>query len=361
MKRIVLWGTGKVATSILSNSIVLEAYEILGVIDNNSQKQGQSFFGYTIFAPEVLNSFEKIDNIVVLLDAFEDVYSQIIEINPIFEKLIDDKNYFYKQSIICRYKEDDDEQIREVTNYISSHRLQVFNYPFVDKYKNYMPKVSKDGVSGLFYVIHQGRKLFFSREFDDEYKVVDYYRSILMEQDEKSPHRYMTDDFGVNQGDVVIDIGVAEGNFSLEIIEKAKKVYLIESDPLWIEALKYTFKNYKDKVCILDNFISDYNEGKISTLDNIIHEKIDFIKMDIEGSEYEALKGARKLLSANSGIKLSVCCYHSDFDQELIENELKIQGFEFCTTDGYMWYPLTNKQSNISTQLHRGIIRAFKY
>lgn len=44
-------------------------------------------------------------------------------------------------------------------------------------------------------------------------KAETYYRYILLEQDEKSPHRYLTSEFDVSEGDVVVDVGVAEGNF----------------------------------------------------------------------------------------------------------------------------------------------------
>lgn len=55
----------------------------------------------------------------------------------------------------------------------------------------------------------------------------EYYRGISIEQDICSPHRYFTDDFSVPNNAVVIDAGVAEGNFSLSIIEHVKKyIYL---------------------------------------------------------------------------------------------------------------------------------------
>lgn len=39
---------------------------------------------------------------------------------------------------------------------------------------------------------------------------------------------YLDEDFQVEEGDVVLDVGVAEGNFSMEIIERASKIYLFE-------------------------------------------------------------------------------------------------------------------------------------
>lgn len=42
-------------------------------------------------------------------------------------------------------------------------------------------------------------------------------------------------------------------------------------------------------------------------------EKATFIKMDIEGSEYEAILGAKKIICTNKP-KLAICIYHSDED-----------------------------------------------
>ena len=49
------------------------------------------------------------------------------------------------------------------------------------------------------------------------------------------PHRYINGDIRVEQGDVIVDAGVQEGNFSLRYIEKASKAYLFECDKRWIK------------------------------------------------------------------------------------------------------------------------------
>ena len=45
----------------------------------------------------------------------------------------------------------------------------------------------------------------------------------------KSPHSYVNDTFKVEAGDVVLDVGSAEGLFALDNIELATKVYVFES------------------------------------------------------------------------------------------------------------------------------------
>lgn len=58
---------------------------------------------------------------------------------------------------------------------------------------------------------------------------------------------------------------------------------------------------------------------KIVTLDEVIDERPTFIKMDIEGAELSALKGAACIIKENSP-KLAICVYHKPEDlYEILE------------------------------------------
>ena len=153
--------------------------------------------------------------------------------------------------LIHRYENQSSPEIQEIVSYVKTHPLVPFNYSFAEKYNAAETVVNYDEKTGLYYTIYCGKKMYFSRDLNTEKKVKDYYNSILLEQDEESPHLYLTEEFSVPENAVVIDAGVAEGNFTLSIIDKVKKVYLIEPDASWIEALKYTFEPYKEKVIIV--------------------------------------------------------------------------------------------------------------
>lgn len=182
-----------------------------------------------------------------------------------------------------------------------------------------------------------------------------------MEQDVNSPHRYQTDCFHVNQNDVVLDAGVAEGNFALDIIDLVDKLYLVECDERWVKALKCTFAPYKDKVEIIQGMLGDGNKGS-KTIDEIIGTgKVDFIKLDIEGAEGEALSGSEQTLKQNN-VKLDICVYHNDDDEKKVKQFLGEMGYETKVSDGYMVFISEQfLEAEVTTpQFVRGLVRGKK-
>jgi FkbM family methyltransferase len=75
---------------------------------------------------------------------------------------------------------------------------------------------------------------------------------------------------------------------------------------------------------------------QIKAIDDLSLEKVSFIKMDIEGAELKALKGAEKIIAKNKP-KLAICIYHSNEDMlgiaEFIHNafpEYKLYVRQHC-------------------------------
>lgn len=353
------WGTGHVADQVMKQYADSKIYDIKGFIDNNPEKQGRMYFGRMVYAPDILLE-EKADRIIVLTDKFQEVYEQITQILKLQNIAIENQYFFYKESLLKRYKGTQDKELREITEYIKNTDLQVFNYKFTEQYKNLHPEIKYDECCELYYVMHLGKKMYFARHLGEKEAVEKYYINILAEQDKDSPHRYLDEQFQVKKRDVVVDIGVAEGNFALEVIDKVSKIYLIEADEGWVEALKETFRFYKDKVIIIQKYVTSINEGQYATLDYLINEPVNFIKMDIEGNEWDALLGAKDLILRSQNLRCAICAYHTDYDEMLITTALNSYGLQCGTTHGYMWFPFGFRNNYIPTKLVRGIVRGTK-
>lgn len=259
-----------------------------------------------------------------------------------------------------RYKHRDrlhDPEIAEIIDFIEKeHRVDVFNYAFTKEYDDLPVEICQDAESKMLYVPYKGRKMFFPRSWDER-KIVSYYRPIAIEQDERSPHCYANTAIGgVKEGDVVVDAGTAEGNFALDVIDRAGKLYLIEADAEWIEALEQTFREDGGKVRIIQGFLGDTHEGDCVSIDGLFgQEEIHFIKMDIEGAEKAALMGAAQTMQRCKDLRCAICAYHCTEDESLIRAALEEYGFETEVSKGYMWLGDT-VESYVDAQLRRGLV-----
>lgn len=356
-----IWGTGEDASSIQScYGRELKQIKILGYIDNDARKEGGNFGGKKVYAPSVLNRHADCGIIIATSKYREEVVEQINREFPRHAVNIAERDFWKRLQILNRYQSSTEPDICEIREYLLCHALTYFNYGWKDRYREEDIAVSFDDGNGLFYIWYNGRKMYISRSYDTEQKVREYIVSILLEQDVKSPHLYLSEQFGVGEQSVVVDAGVAEGNFSLSIIDHVKYIYLFEPDSQWVEALQYTFEPFRDKVSIIGKGISDYTDQGVTTLDAELGDtEINFIKMDIEGEELHALRGAKSLLCKSSDIKCAICTYHQEYAYEAIYSFLQDVGFEIETSRGYMYYP-TDDFMGRAPVLRHGIIRAKK-
>ncbi len=214
------------------------------------------------------------------------------------------------------------------------------------KYKNWKIEVLVEPDSTLPYVIHNGRNLFFPKNFSVD-KVMTLYRSLIIEQDVDSPHRYVKH-FSDLHGKVLVDVGAAEGIFSLDCIEYVKELILIESDKNWVSALEATFDPYKNKVSVLHKLVGDSKNPNEFTLDSIISRKIReddkiFVKMDIEGFELKALDGASMVFQKFRNVSLAIATYHHKDHMRLIKEYFQSLNYRVSESEGYIYW---NRQLN---------------
>jgi FkbM family methyltransferase len=131
-----------------------------------------------------------------------------------------------------------------------------------------------------------------------------------------------------------VDGGAYVGDTIPQIIKNFsdfKKIYAIEPNNLHINIAKRDFADIKGIEFIncglgareeLNPSDSDENQNNcdhnyqatdINTIDNIVKEKVDFIKLDIEGAEQDAIDGAKETIKQYKPI-LAICIYHKAED-----------------------------------------------
>jgi FkbM family methyltransferase len=164
---------------------------------------------------------------------------------------------------------------------------------------------------------------------------------------------YGDQEFGVRQGDVVLDCGANVGAFTRKALDRgARTVVAIEPAPENLECLRRTFKDEAeagrviiypkgvwDKDDVLTLHLHEHNsaadsflikdehandrtvQAPLTTIDKLVGElkleRVDFIKMDIEGAEPNALKGGRGTL-AKFHPRLAMSVYHEPTHPQVI-------------------------------------------
>ena len=154
----------------------------------------------------------------------------------------------------------------------------------------------------------------------------------------------------IHEGDIVIDVGANIGYYTLifaQLVGSSGKVFAFEPEPKNFEILKKNIEinNYQnivaeqkivsDKSGIVKLFIAEHgivghriNQQKSSQkfievesiiLDNYIKKlnldnKINFIKIDVEGSEPKVLEGAKEIMQKSNQLKI-----FTEFNREAVE------------------------------------------
>lgn len=336
--KFLLFGTGNVADQVMKGIDNLEKYvEIAGVVDNDETKYGTKFYKYTVTGLESMADC-LYDYICILLDKnYREVYNQLVYGYHIADDRIVDRFFLLKEIMSEKYKNSEDKAVQDTISFWQENNLTFFNQfayaPAVYE------KVSWDMENNMPYVMYGKERLYYPRDYrgfciqNGDMYVVSYRE---MEQHIRSPHRYLTDRIDIGDGDIVVDAGAREGDFALPYIHKISKLYLFECDAGWVKALEMTYRNYMDKVIIVPKMLSDEVTENSTTLPEVIgNQKLDFIKMDIEGAETRALSAAGGLLE-NNDIKCAVCSYHRKNDKDDIKRILTRLGYDCSESEGYV-------------------------
>jgi FkbM family methyltransferase len=177
--------------------------------------------------------------------------------------------------------------------------------------------------------------LFWPKEFDP------YLLKAMIAEicDATNWHCYFHPLTPIGSEDVVIDVGAAEGLFSLIALQRGARVVAIEPNPVFVAAMQKTFgRHIPERVMVFHAAAGDHeaevgapleplvssvrvvgpgSEGDVRMvpLDRLLSDldRVTFIKADIEGMEMQMLKGACGLIRRFHP-KLAITCYHEAND-----------------------------------------------
>jgi FkbM family methyltransferase len=177
--------------------------------------------------------------------------------------------------------------------------------------------------------------------------------------------------FHIREGDVVVDVGAHIGTFSLKAGRKVKSngvvlavepekdnyslltankkinnleniitIYGALSDHTG-EASLYSREGHSGGFSIVEKHSSHYIRVPVFTLDNLASKfqlnRIDYLKIDAEGSELAALQGGKRILK-DSDAKIVVAAYHKSNNPKKITIFLQSLGYRSrCSEDKFIY------------------------
>ncbi|AQR96989.1 FkbM family methyltransferase [Clostridium saccharoperbutylacetonicum] len=281
--------------------IMSEKFKDMGInikyfCDNDSNKWGKKIDNILVISTEELKQKDRNSNIMITTIFFEEVYEQLTKLgfkNIMYRAGGLDNNPFYSEIFI----HDNIHKIEKVYNFLEDEK-------------------SKRVMNGII-----------------KHRLTNDFECLLYENNQY----FVSDIIHINEKEIFLDGGAYVGDTIeafLKFSEKSfEKIYSFEPDKSNVAKLKDFIVNNKieDKVIVeakglhsnteILNFSSKCGSGsQISDNgdDTIEVVKIDeyfnnvpvtFIKMDIEGSEMDALRGAQETIKKNKP-KLAICCYH---------------------------------------------------
>jgi FkbM family methyltransferase len=190
--------------------------------------------------------------------------------------------------------------------------------------------------------------------------IEDMYASMTCHEDEIVEH------FSPKEGDIVVDIGAAFGFYTIlssKRVGMKGKVVAIEAQPDSFEMLNKNIKlnglanvitlNYaayskKSRLKLYSSYsimreragkdFQEHIEVNANTLDHLLQlqgiKDVDWIKIDVEGAEYEVLKGAHNILSNSNDMSILIEI-HGQKNYTLIKEYLSSYGFEIKYEKAY--------------------------
>ena len=298
--------------------------KVAGFVDNNKENHNKTLFDTKIFAIEELLSSKQ--NVTIIIASTLYLYEILTRLENFgFKNLLpaqilsvyDEESFFYEPALDGVF----DDLIENKAAY-----LDVYNKLADEKSKMIMENIVKFRTNFDFKLFHEA--------FEQSGKAY-FYDEIIKLSDEE----------------VFVDGGGFDGDTVLHFVEKTsnkfKKIYFFEPDKNSFPLALKNLKNYQNIEYFQKGLYSDFDtlrfcetglegscissdgniEIEVVPLDSVAKENATFIKLDVEGSEEEALKGAKNHIKNSP--KIAVCVYHKCNDLRKIPELILSLNFNY--------------------------------
>lgn len=231
----------------------------------------------------------------------------------------------------------------KIINSLTDKALSYFNMHKLNRLKYPLPLLLEQRKQDILSNLLQWQKIANTLEDESSKELLDNFIRFSMTSDYRYYGEYKTmlsnqyfEPFMAYQEEIFIDAGGYIGDTSLEFVKHDthyKKIYLFEPSKQNIEQAKLNLAN-KTNIEFIEKGLgakagktmfnaklgsssavasSGETEIEITSLDQTVTDRVTFIKMDLEGAEYDALIGSLNTIRNNTP-KLAIAVYHKGND-----------------------------------------------
>ena len=297
---VVFYGCGAILNSIVESWNEHVGRKIDYCCDSDSRKWGKTFCGAKCLSPNELAAIKDKCAVFVTIGDFKPVY------NFLKDSGFPSVNQLYKYDLVA-------------SEFLSSHEQEEVMAKLWETYE----MLGDDQSRRVFDAI-------VSRVLDDGKNI-----DIMLNVCEKNQY-FPAEIIKLSKQERLVDIGAFNGDTIRDFVDRTggefSRIFAFEVDAINFKALQENVQKMpeRDRISIFNLGIWDCEcditysigesqstvgaagegKGHVVPLDDVLRdEKVTFVKMDIEGAEPQALRGACNIIRTQKP-KLAVCIYH---------------------------------------------------
>lgn len=299
-KYVVFYGCGAILNSIVESWDEYVGRKIDYCCDSDRSKWGKIFCGAKCLSPDELMRIKSDSIVFVTIGDFKPVYNYLIESG--FPSV----NLLYKYDLVA-------------SNYLTTHRHEDILDRLCETYQLLGDQQSRNVFDAIV-----------TRTLGDGSNI-----DIMLNVNEKNQY-FPPDIVHLSENERLVDIGAFDGDTIRDFVSRTKgefdQIFAFEVDAINFNSLRENVSKMPeqsrikifnlgiwDSECDITYSVGESQstvgaggegKGHVVPLDDVLKgQAVTFIKMDIEGAEPRALRGAREIIQTQKP-KLAICTYH---------------------------------------------------